>query len=95
MNRKFAPINNTLNKILQKYHLEEEYAFQNIKTHWVQIVDKNMNKLVKPVKLENKVLYLDAKTEYWKDELNSVKKDILETVNKNNSSYKIDDIKFI
>jgi predicted nucleic acid-binding Zn ribbon protein len=95
MNRKFTPLNSTLKNILQKYELEEDYIFQNIKSNWDTILDNKINMVIKPVKLEKKILYIEAKTDYWKNELDHLNEQILKKVNSNINPYRIDEIKII
>jgi hypothetical protein len=95
MKKNFKSIDNTLQDIIQKYNLEESYTYESIKNNWEVIVNKNISKLIKPIKLEHNVLYLKAKTDYWKDEFEIIKDQIYEQLNEKFDSYKIKDIKFI
>lgn len=91
----FKSINNTLQNIIQKYNLNELYVNQTIQKDWNTIVNKNISKIVKPVKIEKQVLYLQAKTEYWKAEFDVVKNQIMEAVNKYLDPYRIKEINII
>jgi len=95
MKQNFKSLNNTLHNIIQKYNLDEAYADQIIRENWNKIVNKNVNNVVKPVKITNQVLHLHAKTDSWKQESEIVKDQIMEIVNKYLDPYQIKDIKFI
>ena len=95
MKQNFKSLNNTLQNIIKKYHLDEAYTDQNIKNNWDKFVNKNIYKLVKPVKLEKQILYLQVKTGYWKTEFEQVREQMLETLNQKTDPYKIKEIKFI
>lgn len=95
MNKKFQSLNKTLYHIIKKYNLTESYFDSYFKNKWNEIVNLNTSKIFKPVKIENHVLYLHAKTEYWEKEFENLKGQILTSVNKYTDSYEIIDINFI
>lgn len=95
MKKNFKSITSTLQNIIKKYNLDESYAFDSIKNDWETIINKNIHKLVTPVKLENQILYLQVKTGYWKEEFDKLKIQIIEIVNSKIDPYKIIEIKFI
>ena len=95
MKQNFKSINNMLQNIIKKYNLEDSFNIESIKSNWETIVNKNIYKLAKPVKIEKQVLYLQIKTNYWKLEFEQAKDQIIEMINSNIDPYKIKEIKFI
>lgn len=95
MKNNFKSLHSTLYDILKKYNLDETYILQTIKNNWDKMVNVQIYKLVKPVKLENRVLYLQTKTSYWKTEFEQIENQILESINKEIFPHKIDEIEFI
>lgn len=95
MKQNFKSLNSTLQNIIQKYNLDETYASYTIQNDWSKIVNKNIYKIFKPVKIEEQILYLQAKTEYWKNEFDNIKNHITDTVNKYLDPYQIKGINII
>jgi len=95
MKQNFKSLNRTLQNIIQKYKLDESYADQTIKNDWIKIVNKNIYKIVKPIKIEKHVLYLHVNSEFWNNELDKVKVQIIEMVNKYLDPYRIREISYI
>ena len=95
MKQNFKSINNMLQNIIKKYNLEDSFNIESIKSNWETIVNKNIYKLAKPVKIEKQVLYLQVKTNYWKLEFELAKDQIIEMINSNIYPFKIKEIKFI
>ena len=95
MSKEFKSLSSTLNNIIRKYNLDESYADYNVIENWNAIVNNNISKIIKPIKIENHILYLQAKTDSWKKESESLKIKIIETVNVKLYPYQIEDINFI
>lgn len=95
MKQNFKSLNNMLHNIIQKYNFDESYANQTIKDDWIKVVNNNIFKIFKPVKIEKHVLYLHAKTEYWKPEFDKFKSQIIKKVNNYLDPFQIKDINII
>lgn len=95
MKQNIKSLDNVLHNIIQKYNLDELYASQKIKDDWMKIVNKNIFNVFKPVKIEKHVLYLHAKTEYWKTEFDKFKHQIIKMVNDFLNPFHIKDIYII
>lgn len=95
MKQNFKSLNNTLQNVIKKYNLDEAYANQILKNDWNKIVNKNICKIIKPVRLEGDILFIQAKTEHWKAEFKQIQNKFLKTINQKISPYKINEIKFI
>ena len=94
MKHKFKAISSTFEEIIRKYNLEESYYENYIISNWDKIVNSQLVKITKPLKLDKKVLTIQVKSESWKKELYNNKKTLHNLINSSLNQFKIADIIF-
>ena len=93
--RKFKDIQVILDKLLRNYNLEIPVKRQILFDNWEKIVGKNLAEKCTPVKIENRILFLKAKTSVWRNELKLRQQDLLNIIYKNTGNKLIMEIKFL
>ncbi|MBD3224416.1 MAG: DUF721 domain-containing protein [Caldithrix sp.] len=91
----FKSMHSVLYKVLGKYNLKEPYFEKMLRENWEYLIEPPLNKVSEPVKLENQVLTLRAKSNAWKQELINQKMNVIQWINRSNLSVRIKDIKLI
>lgn len=92
---KFKSINNSLNNILNEFHLESAYQERLIISSWREKVDGRIAAVTEPVSFENGSLALRANSLMWKEELNNNMDRLLDMVNKSFDQITIKEIQFV
>lgn len=95
MNKKLVSIGESLKHILKDYNLEARFNEQFIVQNWTSIIKNPMVNILKPVRLEESVITLQAISESWKKEMMLKKKEIIKIINSSQDKIKIDDVLII
>lgn len=61
---------------------------------WEMVIDERVKKNTEPVKVRNRVLYVNAKTSAWAQELSFLKREIIEKFNRKAGEEAIRDVRF-
>ncbi|KAF0134912.1 MAG: hypothetical protein FD145_293 [Candidatus Saganbacteria bacterium] len=83
-----------LSEILKGSEINKLIKNANIVLLWSECVPREIAKNTEAIKIRNKVLYVDAKTSVWAQELNFLKKEILEKINEIAGFKAVADIRF-
>lgn len=94
-NKSFKELPSVLQDLLQKYQLDEQIRKEQILNNWEKIVGKKIARQCTPVRIEEKTLILQVKTETWKQELALRQGDLLNLVNVQNKYSFVKKIKII
>jgi predicted nucleic acid-binding Zn ribbon protein len=94
-NQEFKNISSILGSILNNYGLKKTVERKRLIDNWDDIVGKALSKHCKPVKIENEVLFLEAKNNVWKNELSLRQMDLLELIRSKFDHRLVKKIRFI
>lgn len=78
----------------QGYGLGRTLNNCNLLSLWSQVVDKSITQHTEPVKIYNRVLYIEVSSSTWAQELSFLKPEIIEKFNQLAGQKAICDIKF-
>ena len=95
MHKKFKDISQVLNTVLANYNLETKVKKEQLFENWQNILGKDLADKCKPIKIEENILYLEAKNSVWRNELKLRERDLLNLVHKKIEKKIISKIRFL
>lgn len=75
----FTPIKGALGKVLKKYNIKDLEEIK-IFSSWEEIVGGKMTVHTRPVKVTNKILYVEVDDPVWLTQLRYMKPDIMDKI---------------
>ncbi len=94
----WASIKNILPAKLRSLGLKNALEFQELRQKWDDIIGEALNnsflKKSQPIKIKDKILFVDCLNSVWVNELQMKEKDILEKLKKKIGGQEIEKIKF-
>lgn len=73
----FTPIHEVINRVLKKYRLNGDIDAYRVFSIWNNIVGKKVADHARPVRIKEKVLYVEVDDPLWLAQIKYIKHDIL------------------
>ena len=83
-----------LSEICQRWGIEKKVKENTALSQWNQIVGEKISEKAKPIGIERGKLFVQVESSSWRNELNFIKNDIKERINRSLGSQVIQDIIF-
>ncbi|MCS7249330.1 MAG: DUF721 domain-containing protein [candidate division WOR-3 bacterium] len=90
---KLISLKEALPEVLKKLGLLDKLMEKEIIFKWKEIVGENFPSQIKPINIENKILYLKVPSPEWKAELSYLKDELINKINQKMGVEIVKDIK--